>query len=276
MTATASRGRGVPTPDDPKDHAGGEMTLFEHLEELRQRLFKSAVAVALGFVVGFMFRQQVLDLLTQPYCALDPRLRAASNAVGSEECKLIFIDVTGAFFISLKAAAIVAVVLAAPVVLYQLWRFITPGLRPVERRYAIPFVLVTYLLFSTGAVASYFVIPEALQFLLGFAGDRVESLMDADRYLSFVLQSMIGFGLAFEFPVVLVIMSLMGVITSAGMRRYRRHAIFGVFVAAAIITPGGDPLTMTLMAAPLLLFYEGSILFARVIERRRRGSAVAS
>jgi sec-independent protein translocase protein TatC len=273
MTATASKGSGTPSGDPARDdYVGEEMTLFEHLEELRQRLFKSALAMAIGFIVGFVLRQPVLDLLTEPYCALDPRLRAASTAVGSDECKLIFIDVTGAFFISLKAAAIVAVVVAAPIVLYQLWRFITPGLKPVERRYAVPFILVTYLLFATGAVVSYFVIPAALEFLLGFAGDRVESLMDADRYLSFVLQSMLGFGLAFEFPVVLVIMSIMGVITSAGMRQYRRHAIFGVFIAAAVITPSGDPLTMSLMAAPLLLFYEASIVTARFIERRRRAA----
>src|SRR5687768_16016174 len=114
MTATASNTGGTPPADPtPGEYVGEEMTLFEHLEELRQRLFKSAVAIAVGFVVGFVLRQPVLDLLTEPYCELDPRLRAVSTSA-SEECKLIFIDVTGAFFISLKAAAIVAVVLAAP------------------------------------------------------------------------------------------------------------------------------------------------------------------
>jgi len=268
MTATADKDAG-PT-SSPHEYVGEEMTLFEHLEELRARLFKSAVAIVLGFIVGFVFRRPVLDVLTQPYCSLDPRLRAASNALGGEQCKLIFVDVTGAFFISLKAAAIVAVVLAAPAVFYQIWRFVTPGLRPVERRYAIPFVVITQVLFAGGAVFSYFLIPRALEFLLGFAGDRVESLMDADRYLSFVLQTMIAFGLAFEFPVVLVLLSLMGVVSAAGMRKYRRHALFGTFVAAAIITPTQDPMTMTMMAAPLVLFYEASILAARLIERRRR------
>jgi sec-independent protein translocase protein TatC len=268
MTATAEPG--ADTPPSPDEYVGEEMTLFEHLEELRSRLFKSAVAIVLGFIVGFVFRRPVLDVFTQPYCALDPQLRAASNALGGEQCKLIFLDVTGAFFLSLKAAAIVAVVLAAPAVIYQIWRFVTPGLRPVERRYAIPFVVITQVLFAGGAVFSYFLIPRALEFLLGFAGDRVESLMDADRYLSFVLQTMIAFGLAFEFPVVLVVLSLMGVVSSAGMRKYRRHAIFGTFVAAAIITPTQDPLTMSMMAAPLVVFYEGSILAARLIERRRR------
>ncbi|HVM19307.1 MAG TPA: twin-arginine translocase subunit TatC [Egibacteraceae bacterium] len=274
MTATASRPDSGEHP--PGEYVGEEMTLFEHLEELRSRLFKSAAAIAVGFVVGFILRRPVLDLLTQPYCALDPRLRAASNALGTEQCRLIFIDVTGAFFISLKAAAIVAVVLAGPVVVYQLWRFITPGLRPVERKYAIPFVVVTQLLFAGGAVFAYFLIPRALEFLLGFAGDRVESLMDADRYLSFILQTMIAFGLAFEFPVILVVLSLMGVVTAAGLRKWRRHAIFGTFVASAIITPTQDPLTLSLMAMPLVLFYELSILAARLIERRRRRSAVAA
>ena len=272
MTATVEPGAG--TQPGPEEYAGDEMTLFEHLEELRNRLFKSAVAIVLGFLIGFLFRRPVLDILTQPYCALDPRLRAASNAIGNnEECKLVFMDVTGAFFLSLKAAAIVAVVLAAPAVIYQIWRFVTPGLRPVERRYAIPFIVITQVLFAGGAVFSYFLIPRALEFLLGFAGDRVESLMDADRYLSFVLQTMLAFGIAFEFPVVLVVLSLMGVVTAEAMRRYRRHALFGTFVAAAIITPTQDPLTMGMMAAPLILFYECSVLAARLIERRRRNAA---
>lgn len=277
MTATADRrAKKKRDKSSPKEYVGEEMTLFEHLNELRSRMFKSAVAVAVAFVVGFVLRERVLALLTQPYCELDPRLRAASNALGSDECRLIFIDVTGAFFLSVKAAAIVAVVLAGPVVMYQLWRFVTPGLRPVERRYAIPFMLVTTVLFSGGAVFSYFLIPRAMEFLLGFAGNRVESLMDADRYLSFVLQTMIGFGLAFEFPVVLIVLSFMGVVTAHGMRKYRRHALFGTFVAAAIITPTQDPLTMTLMAAPLVAFYEISILAARLIERRRSRDAVAA
>lgn len=274
MTATTTpQGAGSP-PDPNRSYAGVEMTLFEHLEELRQRLFKSGLAIVIGFVIGFVLRQQVIDLLTRPYCALDPRLRAASSALGANDCRLIFVDVTGAFFVSLKAAAIVAVVVAAPAVLYQIWRFVTPGLRPVERRYAIPFLVITQLLFAGGAVFSYFLIPRALEFLLGFAGDRVESLMDADRYLSFVLNTMIAFGVAFEFPVILVIMSLMGVVTNASLRKYRRHAYFGTFVAAAIITPTQDPLTMTMMAAPLVVFYELSVVASHFIERRR-GTAVA-
>ncbi|HWB71579.1 MAG TPA: twin-arginine translocase subunit TatC [Egibacteraceae bacterium] len=275
MTATAS-------PPDAggaavgEGYSGQEMALVEHLDELRQRLFKAAVAIVLGFSVGFVFRNQVLELLRTPYCQLPPELRAGELGLDQGRCTLVFMDVLGGFFLSLKAAAMVAVVLAAPAVCYQIWRFVTPGLRPVEKRYALPFVVLSQLLFAGGAVFSYFLIPRALHFLLGFAGPGVVSLMDANRYLTFVLQTMIAFGIAFEFPLVLMILSLMGVVSSAGMRRYRRQALFGTFVAAAIITPTQDPLTMSFMAAPLVIFYEGSILFARVVERRRGAEAVAA
>jgi sec-independent protein translocase protein TatC len=279
MAATATpRGAGRrrarrPAPDD---YVGEEMTLYEHLDELRSRLFKAALAVVAAFVVGFVVRRPVFDLLIQPYCDLPSTLRAGSTVLDPIDCTLIFTDVLGAFFISLKAAAVVAVVLAAPVVFYQIWRFVTPGLRSVERRYALPFLVISQLLFAGGAVFSYFVIPRALEFLLGFAGPNIVSLMDANRYLSFILHTMIAFGVAFEMPLILITLSLMGVVRAEGLRRYRRHAIFGTFVAAAIITPTQDPLTMTLMAAPLVLFYELSVVVARVVERRRGRESVGT
>jgi sec-independent protein translocase protein TatC len=135
--------------------------------------------------------------------------------------------------------------------------------------------VVSQVLFAGGAVFAYVVIPRGLEFLLGFAGPNVVSLMDADRYLTFMLHTMIGFGVAFELPLILIMLSLMGVVKSASLRRYRRHALFGIFVAAAIITPTQDPLTMTLMAAPLFLFYEISVLVARLVERRRAANEPA-
>jgi sec-independent protein translocase protein TatC len=263
----------VSTPGDPLAEAGGEMTLFEHLNELRQRLFKSAVAVALGFVVGFVLRDRVFDVLVRPYCNLPSNLRQASSAFDDGACTLIFTDVLGAFFISLKAAAVVAVVLAGPVVFYQVWRFVTPGLRPVEKRYAVPFLVISQLLFAAGAAFSYLVIPRGLEFLLGFAGDNVASLMDASRYLSFLLRTMIAFGVAFEFPLILCLLSLMGVVNSSGLRKHRRLAYFGTCVGAAFITPP-DPASMVFMAGPLIVFYEGCVLFARLVERRRQETAV--
>lgn len=273
MTATAAPGAGTPAAGDSEEYAGDEMSLFEHLAELRTRLFKSALAVVAGLIIGFVFREPVLDILRKPYCDLPSALR---DGLGTGSCDLIVLKVMDSFIISIKAAAIVAVVLAAPIVCYQIWRFVTPGLRPVERKYAVPFLIITQLLFAGGAAFSYLLIPRALEFLLGFAGEGITPVLSANEYLTFMLRTMVAFGIVFEFPVVLIILSLMGVIESASMRKYRRHALFGTFVAAAIITPTQDPLTMTMMAAPLILFYEISILAARMIERRRAQSAVAT
>jgi sec-independent protein translocase protein TatC len=256
-----------------EEYFGEEMTIWEHLAELRQRIIKSAVAVVIGFTVGFMVRQQVFEILIQPYCRLPSNLRAGSAVFDADGCRLIFTNVLGAFFISFKAAAVVAVIIAAPAVCYQIWRFVSPGLRPIERRFALPFILLTGVLFSGGAVFAYLVIPRGLRFLLAFAGPEVVSLMDANEYLGFVLKTMLGFGLSFEFPLAIAIFTLMGVVTAAGLRKYRRHAIFGAFVLGAVITPTQDPLTMCVMALPLSVMYEGNILFARLVERRRRRQA---
>lgn len=259
---------GEPSPD-PAEAPGGEMTLFEHLRELRDRMFKSAVAIVVGFIVGFVFRAPVFDVLIKPYCELPARLRAGSTAFNANECTLIFTDVMGAFFISLKAAAVIAVVLAGPVVAYQVWRFVTPGLRPVERRYALPFVIASQLLFAGGAVFAYVSLPLGLEVLLSFAGENVVSLMDANRYLGFLLNTTLGFGLSFQFPLILLALVLTRVVGADGLRQYRRHAIFGTFVAAAIITPQTDPVSMSVLAGPLIVMYEACILVARLLERRR-------
>ena len=274
MTTLAPGPGGTSSPEphrgDADEPLGGEMTLFEHLRELRDRLFKSALAIAAGFVVGFFFRGPVFDLLIAPYCELPARLRAGSSAFNPDECTLIFTDVMGAFFISLKAAAVIAVVLAGPVVAYQVWRFVTPGLRPVERRYALPFIVASGLLFAGGAVFAYVSLPLGLKVLLSFAGENVVSLMDANRYLGFLLNTTLGFGLSFQFPLILLALVLTGAVGVEGLKKYRRHAYFGTFVAAAIITPQTDPVSMSVLAAPLVLMFEGCVLVARVLERRRR------
>jgi sec-independent protein translocase protein TatC len=255
---------------------GGEMTLFGHLAELRDRLFKSVAALGVGMLVGFGLHRPMLEILTQPYCELPPELRAAATGMGPEACNLIVTDVLGHFFLVIKVSAVIALVLAGPVAVYQIWRFVTPGLRPVERRYAFPFVLASALLFLGGAAFSYFILPRALQVLLGFAGPSVVSLLEANQYLGFLLHMMIGFGIAFQMPLVLTALILTGTVTSRGLRQYRRHALFGTFVAAAIITPTTDPLTMSLMAGPLVVFYELATLFARLRERRRRRRGAAA
>lgn len=268
MTTTASPPSGATAY---AEYVGEEMTLVEHLRELRSRLFKSVFAIVAGFAVGFAFRNQILVILTGPYCDLPPTIRAGADQLGpaGSECNLIALRVLDPFLISIKAAAVVAIVIAAPVVCYQILRFVTPGLRPIERRYSIPFIMASQVLFALGAVFSYYLIPRALEFLLGFAGPNLTPVLNAADYLTFVLRTMIAFGISFEFPLVLMILSLMGIVTAAGLRGSRRYAIFGIFFAAAVITPTQDPLTMMFMAGPLILFYEVSAVFAWFIERRR-------
>jgi sec-independent protein translocase protein TatC len=272
MTATEQE----PDAKDPRLYQGEEMTLFEHLAELRSRLFKSVVAIVVGMIVGFAIQRPLMALLTDPYCRLPNEIRAATATVTGEGCRLIVTDVLGHFFLVIKVSAVAAVIIAGPVIAYQIWRFVTPGLRPIERRYAVPFVVCSFLLFAGGAVFSYFILPRALEILLQFAGPNVVSLLDAREYISFMLHMMIGFGVAFEMPLILVTLIMMGVVGSQGLRKHRRHAIFGTFVASAIITPTTDPITMSLMAGPLVLFYEGSILFARFRERRQRRRSAAT
>jgi sec-independent protein translocase protein TatC len=268
MTATEPR-----HADEP-ERLGDEMTLFEHLQELRDRVFRSAVAIVLALLVGLVVYNPLLELLIRPYCELDPALRA--GVFDAEDCRLIITDVMGQFFLRIKIAAVLAVVLAGPVVCYQIWRFVTPGLREVERKYAAPFILISQIMFAVGAVFSYYILPRGLTVLLGLGGDNVVAVLDANEYLTFLIHMMVGFGVAFELPLILISLVLMGVLTSQTLRTFRRQALFGIFVAAAIITPTTDPLTMSLMAGPLVAFYEGSILVARGVERRRRRAAAAS
>ena len=267
MTQTAPRSDS--DSYEQEDEFGAQMSLVEHLEELRSRIFKCAIAVFIAFAIGFVFRDTLFDILIGPYCDLPERLRAASGVFNDERCSLIVTNPLGAFFVTLKAAAVLAIALAAPPVCYQVWRFITPGLRANERRYALPFVVLTFVLFSGGAVFAYYVIPRGLQFLVGFAGENIVPLLDADQYISFILKTMLGFGLSFLAPLALAMLTLAGVVDAHSLRRFHAHAIFGAFVLSAIITPTQDPFTMLVMGLPLVVFFEGNIVFAMIVERRR-------
>ncbi len=268
MTATADPA--VP-PDD--DYAGDEMTLWEHLGELRMRLFKAALGFAVFFVIGFMLNDLVGNILTRPYCSLPSELRITGQLVdGNDSCKLIFTDVLGAFVVRIKSAMVVAVTFGGPIIFYQLWAFIVPGLKVKEKKYAAPFVVLSQLLFLLGALFSFVIIPKGLEFLLNFGGDEYVSFLDADSYLTFLLRTMIAFGISFEYPLIVAILVLMGIVSHATLKEYRRHAFFAAFLAAAIITPSQDPFTMCLMALPLALFYEICVVFAKFVERGRRNA----
>jgi sec-independent protein translocase protein TatC len=249
----------------PPEERAGTMTLIEHLEELRHRLVICILAVAGGAVVGWLLYGPVLNLVLNPYCdywkTTDPKLRI------NQSCSLFFNEPLGAMVVKLKIVVFIGLLVALPVLLYQLWMFIVPGLTRKERRMAIPFVGSSVALFALGALFAYITLPKGLNFLLGFAGSNFVPLLTGDRFITFVILVAVAFGLAFEFPVLLVFLELVGVVTSQKLRKWRRYSILGIAIFAAIITPSSDPYTMLAMTVPMCLFYEAAIIIGRLMKK---------
>jgi sec-independent protein translocase protein TatC len=249
----------------PPEERAGTMTLIEHLEELRHRLVICILAVAGGAVVGWLLYGPVLNLVLNPYCdywkTTDPKLRI------NQSCSLFFNEPLGAMVVKLKIVVFIGLMVALPVLLYQLWMFIVPGLTRKERRMAIPFVGSSVALFALGALFAYITLPKGLNFLLGFAGSNFVPLLTGDRFITFVILVAVAFGLAFEFPVLLVFLELVGVVTSQKLRKWRRYSILGIAIFAAIITPSSDPYTMLAMTVPMCLFYEAAIIIGRLMKK---------
>lgn len=230
------------------------MTIIEHLDELRHRLVVSAFTLFVGSIIGYVFYDQILEVLQLP---LDEGGKIAGFTVA-----LSVRGVTSAFLVKIKVSIFAGAVLALPVVLYQLWRFITPGLEAKEKRYALPFVLGSLGLFSLGAFFAYLVLPQAVGFLLGFA-QGLEPIIFIDEYVGFVMFMVLAFGITFEIPMVILFLAAAGIVSSARLRRLRRHAAVFSFVIAAVATPSQDPYTLVLMAVPLYLMYEIALLIIR-------------
>jgi sec-independent protein translocase protein TatC len=243
----------------------GTMTLVEHLEELRTRLVISMVAIAIGSIAGWFLYDTVVELLLDPYC--DYWRTVPPNVRPTRECALFFMGAVDPVLIKLKVVVFLGLFIALPVVLWELWRFVVPGLRRTERRYAIPFVVSSFLLFALGALLAYLTLPRALSFLLGFAGSEFVPLLTGDRFLSFVMLVSLAFGLSFEFPIVLIFLTAAGVVSTQQLRAWRRWVIVGIAVFAAFITPSADPYTMLAMMIPMLLFYEAAIIVGRFLRR---------
>ena len=242
------------------------MTVIEHLDELRRRLVISLLAIGVGGVIGWFLYPSVFNVLTNSFCDF---MRAHPELSANEDpCALAYFSVTEPFLIKIKLVAFLALAIALPVVLYQFWRFVTPGLLPRERRLAGPFVLASLALFALGGWFALLTLPKGLEFLLGFAGTtRLVAVLSIGKYVGFVLLMILAFGAAFEFPVILISLTLVGVLSSQQLRRWRRYALVGIAVAAAVITPSQDVFTMTAMMLPLIVFYELSILISRILKR---------
>ena len=255
-----------------KDDIGGHMTLVEHLSELRSRLIKSILALAAGGVVCWVFYPFILDLLLQPYCRTFPiEERVDSGLFGPNGgCNLFVTDPLEPFSVRLTVAGYGGLGLAMPILLWQVWRFVAPGLYKHEKRYALPFVAGGVLLFAGGALLAYWSLPRALDFLALIGGADLVSLFSPKRYLGFVVKMMMAFGIAFQFPIALISLQAVGILQNRTLRKNRSYALVGIVVLVAVITPSGDPFTLMALSVPMYAFYEISILYGVIARRRRR------
>jgi sec-independent protein translocase protein TatC len=245
------------------------MTLVEHLAELRHRLIVCAIAVAVGMVLGFVLYHQIFDWLLAPYQDI-----AANNPTLDPEGRLLQTDPLEGFSVRMKTAGYAGIAFAMPVLLWQLWRFVSPGLYSHEKRYAIPFVISALALFLMGALLAYYTLPQAFEFLVDIGGDGFVTGYTANKYFQLITYMMLAFGIGFEFPIVLIFLQMAGIISPDTLRRGRRFAIVGICVLVAVITPSGDPISMLMLSVPMVVFYEGAIVIGRIIAKRQ--AAVAS
>jgi sec-independent protein translocase protein TatC len=246
----------------------GTMSLIEHLVELRRRLIVAMIALGIGAIPAWFLFDPLMNRLRGPYCDF---LNANPNFSPFEggACPLIISAPVDAFTVKLKIVLYLGLVIALPVVLYQLWAFITPGLTSKEKRYALPFVFSSIVLFALGVGFAYTALPRGLDFLLGFAGDNVIPLLTFDRYVSFVVLVILAFGFSFLLPVVLVFLELIGVVSPDLLAKGRGYALITISIFAAVITPTGDPVTMLTLMTPMYVFYEAAIIIGRIARRRR-------
>ena len=258
-------------PGRRKANPDGSMTLMEHLFELRNRLFVAMVALVAGAVVGYVWwgvspfgLSSLGDLVTGPYCGLPQTQRFAPNG----QCQLLQTGPFEAFNTRLKVGLAAGAVLTGPVWLYQIWAFITPGLYTKERRFAMSFVGIASVLFAAGALLAYYIVPAALRFLAGVGDGQFVTALTADRYIGLLLTMLLVFGVSFELPLLVVMLNRIGVLPYAKLRAWQRGIIFGLFVLAAVATPGQDPVSMVALSAALVVLFELSVLVAWSHDRR--------
>ncbi|HEX6589886.1 MAG TPA: twin-arginine translocase subunit TatC [Longimicrobiales bacterium] len=239
----------------------GEMPFLDHLEELRWRILYALIALVIGVIAGFILvtEYDVLGLLVEPVMPYLPEGR-----------KLAYLSPLDPFFLTLKLAALVGLLLAAPVIIYQIWSFVAPALKKEERRAIVPSFYLGLVLFACGvALAYWFALPVTLKFGTGFQTESLEPNLVVGPYLALVVRMLLAFGLVFELPIVILILSAFGIVDPAMLRSKRRHAIIVFAIVASIITPGDIIVLTLLLMVPLLLLYELSIVLSAMVERRR-------
>lgn len=235
-----------------EDKEEGKMPLTEHLSELRKRLVWGIAAVGIGFLASFSYSDRLIGFI-----------------VKSIDIKIVFLAPTEAFWAEMKVGFFSGLFLALPVLLYQLWKFIAPGLHPEERRYGLPFVMLSFVFFLIGVIfALIVVLPFAIRFLLSYQTEWMQPMISVGNLVDFYVKFLLAFGLVFELPLVITILSRMGILTPTFLSKNRKYAVLANFIIAAVLTPTADIFNMMLMAIPLVILYEIGIIGARIFGRR--------
>ncbi len=240
------------------------MPLIEHLRELRSRLVKSGIAIAIGMVVGWIYYAEIFAWISEPFTDVI----AAAKANG-QDVVLALTGVADPFVLQIQVSAAAGLALSSPVWLYQLWRFVTPGLHRNEQRWAIGFAAVATPLFAAGITLAYVVMPLGLEILLGFTPANVENIVSVDRYLSFFLRTIIVFGVGFLTPLLIVLLNFAGILSGKRLVSWWRWIIFTVLIFSAIATPTGDPINLMLLAGPIMLLVIIAVGISLLNDRRR-------
>jgi sec-independent protein translocase protein TatC len=263
MKTVLRRARRTPRSPD------GAMSLVEHLYELRSRLFKACLGIVVGMIVALFFAKGIINFLTEPYLTAlkDMGLQGRSPQV---------LGPTDFLILTLKVALYVGLLVSAPVWLFQLWSFITPGLHRHERRWAYAFVAVATPLFAAGSVLAFIVVSKGLEFLLPGAGSGAEANLELTRYIDFITGMMLLFGVGFEFPLIVMMLNLVGLVSAKRLLSWWRIAVFLMFVFAAVVTPTPDPFGMIALALPMCLLYFAAVGIAFLNDRRKSRLAAAA
>lgn len=249
----------------------GTMPLTEHLAELRNRLFKSVLAIAIGSIVAWFFYSAIFDFIAAPFVSVVDEARA-----NGQDVQLALTGVVDPFVLQLQVTVVAGILLSAPVWLYQVWRFITPGLHRHERRWSLIVVLTATPLFFAGAALAYIFMPQALGFLLGFTPQNVSNIVDVSRYVSFFLNTVIVFGIGFLLPLFALLLNLAGVLPAKTLIGAWRWILLGTIVFAAVATPDGNPFTMLLLALPIMLLLMIVMGIAWLHDRRKRDEQLSA
>jgi sec-independent protein translocase protein TatC len=248
---------------EPSDDEAGTMTLFEHLAELRNRLGISVLAVVVLTIVVWFFYNHLIHYMEEPYCNFI-RHHPSKSVSG---CKLVTNGPLEGVTTRIKICGYGGIALATPVWFWELWRFVTPGLKKNEKKYIVPFVSAAVVLFAMGVTVSILVFPKALQWLIDVGGSGVVPLFSPSKYFTLYALMCVIFGAVFTYPLLLVFLELAGVVPSAQWRKWRRPAIVAICAVAAVITPSSDPFSFLAMAVPMLIFYEAAIIFGRLMHK---------